>query len=41
VPPATAREHSPDHIARHAVLMATSDDEQAVSIVKDGPVQPK
>ena len=39
-PPAMARSHSPERSARTAVWIATSEDEQAVSTVKAGPLSP-
>ena len=36
-PPARASEHSPCQMARQAKWMATSDEEQAVSIARLGP----
>ncbi len=38
-PPATARSHSPRAIAAQAWWNATSDEEQAVSSVRHGPLQ--
>ena len=40
-PPASASEHSPERSAWHARCSATSDDEQAVSIVTAGPDEPE
>jgi hypothetical protein len=41
MPHATARKHSLDHIARPVVLMATSEEKHAVSLVKYGLIKPK
>ncbi len=40
-PPASASEHSPDRSAWAARCRATSEDEQAVSMVTAGPSRPK